>query len=649
MGCLLVAGWLWPGQAGAAPGPAPGPAVADTLRLEYITPGPWIPYFQQCLDAFARPGTGARAAALWEAGRFRRVPPGRVIQAGFTQDRLWLRAVVVNTLPQRTRFVWNLYEFVDSAALFVQPNGRGLPRFEAGASGRVVAERRGFPARFSSLPFWLDAHARAVLYLRVENHSGALYLPTDLTTTEDLLAYEQTFFARKHWAWLLGLYLGSALYNLVLYAFLRDRIHLWYGAYVLFTTWFLLMEDGLDALLLPQAVYGLGWQVGQYSLLLMALACGLRILALFVRLPQGWPRLNRFSWALSGLAVAYAVAYPLVFGPALRAGGAGLAWLNGGREALLWALLLAGGALLAAVAGRGRPPQRRLAALYALTYLIFFLGSGQFLLNRSGLVSLHFVNPNSLAWGLVLELLILSVLLTGRFRYALRQNADLRLRHLRERAAAGQHLIAAQDEEREALARELHDALAPGLTALHLAWQGRRVREALAQAAPVLTDAHDQTEALLRQLRRDVRALGQVLLPTQPGEQLLLPDAVALLIETLNLDGGGPHVSCRCDQATAALPAALQSAAYRIVAELLHNALRHAQARHVRAEVSCLPTRLYLSVVDDGRGFDPQAPPPRRGGLGLRGVQARADYLHGQVLVSSQVGHGTVITVELPV
>ncbi len=56
-----------------------------------------------------------------------------------------------------------------------------------------------------------------------------------------------------------------------------------------------------------------------------------------------------------------------------------------------------------------------------------------------------------------------------------------------------------------------------------------------------------------------------------------------------------------------------------------------------------------LLVNDDGRGFDPQAPPPRRGGLGLRGVQARTGYLGGQVRVRSQPGHGTTITVELPV
>ena len=175
------------------------------------------------------------------------------------------------------------------------------------------------------------------------------------------------------------------------------------------------------------------------------------------------------------------------------------------------------------------------------------------------------------------------------------------------------------------------------------------MRQALAEAPPLLTEAHEQTEALLRQLRLDVRNLSQALLPNPPGEQPPLPDAVALLAETLNMADDGPRISCQCDPAAADLPTAVQLAAYRIVAELLHNALRHAQAQHVQAEVRRLPGSLRLTVADDGRGFDPHGPAPRRGGLGLRGVQARAGYLRGQVLVSSQVGQGTVITVDLPV
>jgi signal transduction histidine kinase len=640
-------GWLAPGWVGASV-PA---ALPDTLRLEAVNSGPWNPYLSYCLDPHSQPSTGVRAANLWAAGHFRPVPPGRVLQLGFTQDRLWLRAVVVNTLPQRTRFVWSVYEFVDSATLFVQPRGHSLPQRLVSTSSHIIADERPFPARAACLPFWLEAHARAVLYLSIENHSGSLYIPTDITTTEDFLAYEQGFIVVKNWTWLLGLYLSSALFNLLLFAFLRDRIHLWYGAYVFFITWFLMMEDGLDAFLLPQVMYGLGWQVGQYSLLLLALGCGVRILTIFLRLRQGWPRLYRLSWVLSGLAAGYALTYAALAGHLLRADASShyLARLNGGREALLWGVLVTSAFILGAVWYRGRAPHRRLAVLYGLTYLFFFVGSVNFLLNRTGLVNIHLVDPNALAWGLALELFTLSALLTGRFRHALRQNAELRVRRLRERELASRRLITAQEEEREALARELHDALAPSLTALHLAWQGRQVREALTQAPAVLADTHEQTEALLRQVRREVRTLSQGMLPTLHGEPPPLPEAVALLTETLGLADTGPHVHCHCDAITSLLPMPVQQAAYRIVAELLHNALRHAQATEVWVDVRRLPTSLRLAVADNGQGFDQQAVPARHGGLGLRGVRARAGYLRGQVLVQTQPGQGTSIIVEIPV
>ncbi len=647
---VLLFSWLWLLPLGAVRAGGPVGALTDTLHLNYDDSGLFGRYFAYCFDPDAQPSTGARALALWQAGRFRPLPRANgVLQGGYSQDRLWLRAVVVNTLPQRTRFVWSLYQFVDSATLFRQPEGRGPLRLVAGGSSRVVAAQRPFPARAVCLPIWLEAHARAVLYLRVENYAGAWCLPTDMSTTEGFLSYEQTYFAFKNWAWLLGFYVGSALFNLILFTFLRDRIYLWYGAYVFCMTWFLLMEDSLDAQLLPPAAYALGWQLGQSGLLLLALACELRILAAFVRLRAGWPRLHRLSWWLSGAAAGYALAYPLLFGAARQQGATALAWLNGGRVVLLWTLLLAGALLLGVAAGWGRPPHRRLAALYACTYVFLLLGTVETLLNYAGVFYLHLVEPNSLAWGLALELALLSVLLTARFRQAQRQNAALRLRHLRERALAGQLLIGAQDEEREALARELHDALAPGLTALHLAWQGRQVREALAHGPPALAEAHKYSAALLRQLRYDVRTLSHVLLPPAPGAPLPLPEAVTLLAETMSLTDEGPLITSQCDAAAAALPLPLQQAAYRIVAELLHNALRHAQARRVRVAVRRLPATLRLTVEDDGRGFDPRAPLPPRGGLGLRGVQARTGYLRGQVQVRSQPGQGTSITVELPV
>ena len=627
--------------------PAPG---QDILRLNYADSGPFGHYFTFCFDSLERDPASQRAVQLWEQGKFQ--PMRRadaVLLGGHRQQRLWLRATVCNTLAQRTHFVWSLYEYADQATLFIQPNGLGAARREIGASSKVVAGRRPFPARALCLPFWLGSQQQAVLYLRVENHSGVWCLPTDISTTEGFLRYETNYLVYTHWVWLLGIYLGSALFNIILFGLLRDPIHLWYGAYVLFSTWFLMMEDSIDALLLPQWLYGLGWQLSEFGVLLLALACGLRIMSLFVRLRLGWPRLYRLSWVLSVLAAGFALSFPLLTVLSQSFGRAALAALAEVQAALLWLLLLTGLLVVGIVSWRGRRVQRRLARYYSFTYAFFLVGASELVLAYAAVTYSTLVEPNILAWGLALELLSLSVLLTGRFQYALRQNQAQRLRHLQERARAGQQLIQAQDEEREALARELHDALAPGLTALHLAWQGRQVRQALRESPAVLTHTHEHTEALLRQLRHDVRNLSQALLPNPPGEQPPLPEAIALLVETLSLDDGGPRITGHCDPAAAALPVPVQLAAYRIVAELLHNALRHAQARLVQVEVRGLLASLRITVEDDGRGFDPQAAPPRRGGLGLRGVQARAGYLRGQVLVSSQPGQGTVITVELPV
>ncbi len=645
---LLLLGWLLLGG-GRETRAVAAPAPPDTLLLSYAEYDPAARFFSYCFDDLRQPATAGRACGLWAAGHFRPLPRQDLFQAGYQPGRLWLRVAARSALAQRTHFVWTIYAFVDSATLYVQPGGRGPLRRVGGASSWVVAARRPFPARPLCLPFWLGTGERAVYYLRIENRCANWLIFSDITTTEGFLRYEQGYLGLTYWNWLLGLYLGSALLNFILYLFLRDRILLWYGAYVVSISWFLLMEENLDAVLLPPAVYAAGWQLGQFGMLLLAQACGLRVLALFVRLHQGWPRLHRLSQWLSNGAIAYAGLYFALNRWAAPQVPAGLLGLMAGRTVLLWGLLLAGAGTLAAVVGRGRPAQRRLAALYAGTYLLFLWGAVELMLNYSGLVYFDFIKPNSLAWCLVAELLMLGALLTERFRRALRQAADQRLRRLREHAAASRRLIAAQDEEREALARELHDALAPGLTALHLAWQGRLVRQALAQAPPLLAEAHGQTEALLRQLRHEVRALSQVLLPSPTGAPPPLPEALALLAETLGLAGEGARIECVCDAAAAGLPLPTQQAAYRIVAELLHNALRHAQAGQVRVEVHCWPTALHLLVADDGLGFDPHGPPPRSGGLGLRGVRARAGYLRGQVQVISQPGQGTRVEVELPV
>ncbi|MBF9238692.1 hypothetical protein I2I05_14905 [Hymenobacter sp. BT683] len=635
----LLLGWWLVGTGNVQA--APGPARRDTLLLKDADEPHVSEAYRYYTEPFSVPPNPEQAEAQWRAGKFRPGAWHKPLNLGTLHQRVWMRLPVRNTAAERLRFVWSIFNFTDSAALYCRRQGETrFTRLGAASSWTPAAERL-FPARALSFPFTLKPGEAAVLYLRADVHTGGVYLPTYIETTERFLSWEMGFPFERHWVLLLGFYLSSALFNLVLFAFLRDRIHLWYGAYVVCVTLFLMMEDGLDALLLPPAPYRLLWSVGQYNFIILAGAAGIRIMQLFLRLRSGWRGLYRAGQWLAGGAAGfvgvYSVLYPWAVGHSLAL----VNWLNGTREVLLLFIFGYGWFTLLSVLRRRR--RRRLAAYYALTYLFFFTGFAVFWLNHLGLTSFNPVYPNALAWGLFWELLVLSALLTGRFRHTLRQNTRLRIRELQQRNALGSRLIAAQDAEREQLARELHDAMGPNLAALHMAWQSQAVRDALA-TAPAAASVGQLTEEMLGQLYAQVRQLSHALLPAEPGTSRLTT-SVAALCRALNLHGT-LQVHTHFDAGLDHLPQTVQSVAYRIVAELVNNAMRHAQAKHVQVHLRCRPPVLELCVQDDGRGFGKGEDAPITG-IGLRGVRTRVAYLNGNLSIETPEV-GTRIVVQLP-
>jgi signal transduction histidine kinase len=95
------------------------------------------------------------------------------------------------------------------------------------------------------------------------------------------------------------------------------------------------------------------------------------------------------------------------------------------------------------------------------------------------------------------------------------------------------------------------------------------------------------------------------------------------------------------------LPAHVEEGLYRIAVEALNNSLRHAQASSISVTFHLEPETAILTVADDGIGFD-LASDPKPGGLGLPGMDERAQQLTGTLTVESQPGTGTRVTVIVP-
>jgi PAS domain S-box-containing protein len=203
-------------------------------------------------------------------------------------------------------------------------------------------------------------------------------------------------------------------------------------------------------------------------------------------------------------------------------------------------------------------------------------------------------------------------------------------------------ILASQEKERTAIARELHDELGQVLTALRIdaTWLHRRLTDSDAKAserAKSMCDLIDRTIT-------DVRSIATRLRPAVLDD-LGLVDALDWYTSDFEKRTG---IACRFSQRQVPLIRGVHAiAAYRVAQEALTNVARHAQATQVEVSLEVRQGWLALKVADDGRGFQRQ-PFSGRGGWGLAGMQERAALAGGQLDITSAPGRGTTVLLRLP-
>ncbi|MCC7369391.1 MAG: response regulator [Chloroflexi bacterium] len=201
-------------------------------------------------------------------------------------------------------------------------------------------------------------------------------------------------------------------------------------------------------------------------------------------------------------------------------------------------------------------------------------------------------------------------------------------------------------EERNRLAREVHDTLAQGITAIALQLEtAERLLPPGAEAKRIVADAREQAHRSLDEARRAVWGL-----TAKPLDGASLPEALQGEVERFERRTG---VAARLthDAEVEPLTDEQATALLRVAQEALHNVEKHAQATRVRVELvldrgSGL---LTLLVADDGQGFDRRTLPGPDGGFGLSGMRERMRLVGGELEVESAVGWGTRVQARLHV
>jgi signal transduction histidine kinase len=209
----------------------------------------------------------------------------------------------------------------------------------------------------------------------------------------------------------------------------------------------------------------------------------------------------------------------------------------------------------------------------------------------------------------------------------------------RELKELSKRLVEAEERERRAISRELHDEVGQSLNALLLDVEN-------------LTEMSGE-EGAFRQGLQKIKTLAENCVNEVRNMALLLrPSMLDDLGLVAALDWQGREVSKRTgmvvdtveENVSDNLPEDHKTCVYRIVQEALNNCSKHAYAKNVWVVVSQEPHHLRVSIEDDGKGFDPS----HVHGLGLIGMSERVSQLGGVLKVDSDPARGTLLRVDLP-
>jgi signal transduction histidine kinase len=222
---------------------------------------------------------------------------------------------------------------------------------------------------------------------------------------------------------------------------------------------------------------------------------------------------------------------------------------------------------------------------------------------------------------------------------AIANHAAMAIEHARLYARAQDTAIL---EERQRLARELHDSVTQALYGVTLYAEAAAAALAAgdpAKAGANLREVRDTAHEALQEMRLLVFELRPSIL-----EQEGL--AAALQARLTAVEGRTAGLTTRSAlDADLRLPARVEDALYRIAQEALNNAFKHAHAHNVAVSLRRAGHIVQLKIVDDGTGFVVEA--GHRGGVGLHSMRERAALIGAHLAVESAPGQGTVVRAEL--
>lgn len=524
---------------------------------------------------------------------------------GAVYSAFWIR-LEMSQIPQADYYLQSCYIQADELDVFI-PEADGWRQVSSG-------DTRKFSARDVShecYVFDLAKLSDTALYIRT--YSGTLNrLPISLIQQSSFWKMQAK--NQFGYGFYFAILISMIIYNLFLFLFTRDGAYFFYVGYLASIALFLAEMSGHSVMYL--------WPDDQtwadhtpIMFAALAVAFGSRYIALISNADMYAQGVAKLMWWAVPLAAVTIILTPMK----------GLAALVFLAVSLLFVLTLAAFAIISAARNKYRPGYVMVVAIAMMVP-----GAVIYFLQAVGFAEENWLSANILYVTSALEAMILSIALAYRIETL---NAELeqqekQVSSMRERFS--RRLIKTADNERRALARELHDGLGQGLLA---------VKNLLSRLDS--GEQRDQAVEQVRSLITDSRNLARNMHPQQIENLGFATALETMLIETIR--PAGIELELNLQSLEGSLNHDIELQLYRIAQECASNIVRHSRASRAEVSLTVDEKAIMMMICDDGVGIDQQ----EEQGIGLFNIQERAAIIGAHFEIQANSPRGTVVRVTL--
>lgn len=530
---------------------------------------------------------------------------------------------------ERLLFLGKFLDYYNEVTLFWQEKELGKASintpWQQRTYGRDEAVRRGEREPLC-IPISLNnvEQQEVVFYLRIQTNT-LLFIKPVLYTTDSFLLFSGK--KRMFYAGYYGLLISMIVYNLFHFFFLRDNIRLIFILYALVLGVYFAICNELFMPLLPATrfISEVHDNLAQFLSLLVLILC-IYFSTAFLEAKKN------MKWIYCLLQLLGIIAVICLYFPLFDyRTGVGIVPILG--EVTFLVILIA--AIIALIKGY-RP-----ARFFLFAWIFFISGAVIYILTLTGKFPFAGFGVNAFQVGSGIEMVLLSLAIADRVKYKFDNLYEAQVKREKQLLQLSNELIQTEERERRNMAERLHDSLGQALCAVKLEIQLILKKHQLSDNSSIKALVH------IDHCIQETRTLTMDLYPQVLYQSGLL-SALCTLVKDYS-ERFGLEVKTSFKKEQCLLREELQLLLYRIISELLHNVVKHAQAEHAEIIYQNDGATVTVAVIDDGVGFSYSPDQSlENNSFGLFSIQEKINRVGGKLEIEKNSRGGSQVKVSLP-